>query len=499
MHRFLFLLLTACLVQLSVNARTPKREFRAAWIATVANIDWPSKPGLPAAEQQQQFINRLDELKEMGCNAVIVQVRPSSDALYDSKHEPWSRYLTGRQGQAPFPYYDPLEFMIEETHKRCMEFHAWFNPFRALVDSKKNPNPPGHITRTHPEWIISYGGKSYIDPGTPEAREYVIKVIMDVVKRYDIDAVHIDDYFYPYRIAGQEFGDSRSWSRCGGDFRDRGDWRRNNVNVFISNLNSSIKNTKSYVKFGISPFGVWRNASKDPKGSKTNGGQTCYDDLYSDVILWMEKGWIDYLLPQLYWEHGHRAAPFDVLLPWWEEHSYGRHIYNGLGVYRMVAPVKAPWHSPNEILWQIRDIRKVSATPGFVFYSASSFNKIPGALKDSLRYKYNRYPAIPPAMPWLDKKAPSAPTLKVNVKNGNAILRWVPNDEEPGLRYAVYRFVNNEEIDLERGDKLVSLQRGIEYTDVDAGKYTSCTYIVTALDRTWNESRPSNEVSLDRQ
>lgn len=491
----LFLLL---FIAFSATAKSPKREFRAAWIATVANIDWPSKKGLPSAEQQQQFISRLDELKELGCNAVIVQVRPSSDAFYPSKLEPWSHYLTGRQGEPPFPYYDPLEFMIEEAHKRCMEFHAWFNPFRALVDSKKNPNPPSHVTKQHPEWIISYGGKSYIDPGTPEAREYVIKVIMDVVKRYDIDAVHIDDYFYPYRIAGQEFGDSRSWNRCGGDFRDKGDWRRNNVNTFISTLNSNIKSVKSYVKFGISPFGVWRNASKDPRGSETRGGQTCYDDLYSDVILWMEKGWIDYLLPQLYWEHYHKAAAFDVLLPWWEEHSYGRHVYNGLGVYRMVPPAKAPWNSPHELLWQIRDIRKVSANPGFVFYSASSFDKIGRAVRDSLKNNYTRHLALPPTMEWLDRRAPGAPTLKGNSRNGKMILRWLPAEEEKGLKYAVYRFPNNERIDLDRADRMIALTPEVEFTDVEADKFSRCTYVVTTLDRTWNESRASNEVEAER-
>ena len=496
--RISFTLFVIILSTYTLFARSPKREFRAAWIATVANIDWPSKRGLPSSEQQQQFIHRLDELRELGCNAVIVQIRPSSDAFYPSKIEPWSHYLTGRQGVPPFPYYDPLEFMIEEAHKRCMEFHAWFNPFRALVDSKKNPNPTSHVTRQHPDWIISYGGKSYIDPGVPEAREYVIKVIMDVVKRYDIDAVHIDDYFYPYRIAGQEFGDYKSWNRCGAGFDDKGDWRRNNVNVFISNLNTSIKNEKYYVKFGISPFGVWRNSSKDPEGSDTRGGQTCYDDLYSDVILWMKKGWIDYLLPQLYWEHYHKAAPFDVLLPWWEEHSYGRHVYNGLGLYRMVGATKAPWNSPKELLWQIRDIRKVSANPGFVFYSASSFDKIGRAIKDSLRGNYTKQIAIPPAMEWLDRRAPAAPLLQVQARGNKVVLKWEQADEEVGLRYAVYRFRNSENIDLDRADRIVSLQRGTSFTDEDAGDFKQSTYVVTALDRSWNESKPSNEVVAGR-
>lgn len=479
-----------CFLLLSINvlAQSPKREFRAAWIATVANIDWPSRQGLPAEQQQAEFIRRLDQLQDMGCNAVIVQIRPSSDALYDSPYEPWSHYLTGHQGKPPVPYYDPLSFMIQEVHKRNMEFHAWFNPFRALVDSKHNPNPPDHITRSHPEWIIAYGGKSYLNPGQPEVRDYVTKVICDVVKRYDIDAVHLDDYFYPYRVAGKEFGDNVCYLRYGRG-KDKDDWRRQNVNIFIEGLNEDIKAIKPYVKLGISPFGVWRNASKDPEGSATHGGQTCYDDLYADVILWMRNGWIDYLLPQLYWEHGHRAAAFDVLLPWWQQHSYGRHVYAGLGVYRMAEHKSSAYSSPHEILWQIRDVRN-AGVQGFVFYSASSFDKIPGALKDSLERRTDRYPALPPTMPWLDKNAPPAPVLSMSNSGRGRKLEWHCKDDKEKLRYVLYRFPEQETIDLERSDRILSIQSGREYTDTDKGRYT---YVVTALDRLWNESRPSNK------
>lgn len=481
----------------TLQAQPPKREFRAAWIATVSNIDWPSKPGLPAAQQQQEFINRLNQLQELGCNAAIVQIRPAADAFYKSEYEPWSRFLTGRQGQPPFPYYDPLEFMIEETHKRNMEFHAWFNPYRALTDSKKNPNPASHVTKTHPDWIISYGGKSYFDPGSPEVREYVVKVMLDVIKRYDIDGVHLDDYFYPYRIAGLEFGDARSYSRYGQGFKSKDDWRRNNVSLFVSLLNTNIKRIKSHVKFGISPFGVWRNASKDPEGSATRGGQTCYDDLYSDVILWAQKGWVDYLLPQLYWEHGHRAAPFDILLPWWENHSYDRHMYYGLGVYRMVGATKGPWAGTNELLWQIRDIRKASNTPGIVFYSTSSFDKIYTPIKDSVA-KYNITYALPPTMKWLDSIPPPPPVVKAIPSAQGTLLQWEHNDKrDETVRFAVYRFVNNEAINLERSERIISVQGGSEFMDKYANKYKSCKYIVTALDRLWNESKPSNAATSE--
>jgi uncharacterized lipoprotein YddW (UPF0748 family) len=474
---------------------SPKREFRAAWIATVSNIDWPSKQGLPAVQQQQELMKRLDALRAMGCNAVILQIRPAADALYASELEPWSRYLSGKQGQQPFPAYDPLSFAIEEAHKRNMELHAWFNPFRALTDSKKNPNPPSHVTFKHPDWIISYGGKSYIDPGIPEAREYVTNVIMDVVRRYDIDGVHLDDYFYPYRIAGVEFGDSRSYGRFKESFTNKDEWRRNNVSTFVATLYNNIKGEKLFVKFGISPFGVWRNASKDPEGSATRGGQTCYDDLYSDIILWQKKGWVDYTLPQLYWEHGHRAAAFETLLPWWENHSYQHHMYFGLGVYRMAESKAQIWQGPTEILQQIEDIRNKCEHPGVVFYSASSFDKISSALKDSLKLSANKNIAFPPAMPWLDKLAPNAPELEGEWKADGMHLAWdIKNVKNERITYAIYRFEHNESIDLDKTKNIIALKKETNFVDKTATNKGSHVYVVTALDRLWNESKASNVV-----
>jgi uncharacterized lipoprotein YddW (UPF0748 family) len=491
MARLAFCFLSFLLFSISVFAQSPKREFRAAWIATVSNIDWPSKPGLTSMQQQEEFIKRLDQLKQLGCNAVIVQIRPASDAFYDSPDEPWSRFLTGRQGQPPYPFYDPLKFMVDQTHMRSMEFHAWFNPFRALTDSKKNPNPPDHITRKHPDWIVSYGGKSYINPGIPEAREYVIRVITHVAKNYDIDAVHIDDYFYPYRIAGQEFGDAVAYNKYGKGFTNKDDWRRNNVNLFISVLNTNLKQDKSYMKLGISPFGVWRNKSKDPEGSNTRGGQTTYDDLYADVLLWMRKGWIDYLLPQLYWERKHKAAAFDILFPWWEEHSYGRHIYYGLGVYRIVGATKAPWLGSGELLAQMTDIRKNAENPGHVFYSTSSFDKISNTVSEDVS-DFNKYPALPPRMKWLDSIAPATPILKTTASSRGVLLKWEPGarSEEP-LRYVVYRFAQGEQVNLDRADRIISIQNTRELMDTDETARKS-KYVVTALDRLWNESASSN-------
>jgi uncharacterized lipoprotein YddW (UPF0748 family) len=494
MVRFTILFLYSFLLVAGLRAQTTKREFRGAWVATVSNIDWPSKPGLPAIEQQQQFVRILDQLQSLGCNAVVVQIRPACDALYASKIEPWSHYLTGRQGEAPFPYYDPLIFMIEETHKRNMEFHAWFNPYRALVDNKKNPNSATHVTRRHPDWIINYGKIAILDPGIPEAREYVISVIADVVKRYDIDAVHMDDYFYPYPDGGKPIGDGRTYAKYGNGMGLE-DWRRNNVSLFISLLNTTIKQIKPTMKLGISPFGVWRNKSVDPEGSATRAGLSNYDNLYADVMLWMQKGWIDYLMPQLYWEHGHRAAPFEVLMPWWYGRCYKRHMYYGLGLYRMAESHKGPWTSVHELMWQLRDIRQQCPNTGYCFYNATAFDKIKAPVKDSLKNSYARFPALVPTMPWLDSVAPAAPVLKAEPVGSAIKLKWQEsNPHKEPLRYVVYRFVNGEKPNLERNDRIIAIKQEQEFTDFEAKRYKQCIYIVTALDRMWNESKPSNEV-----
>jgi uncharacterized lipoprotein YddW (UPF0748 family) len=384
----------------SLNAFSQaKPEFRAAWIATVAHIDWPSPGNYNSILQQQEFIRILDMHKANGMNAVIVQVRPSSDAFYPSPYEPWSQWLTGVQGKAPNPYYDPLQFMIEEAHKRGMEFHAWCNPYRADFSIGKSSIAPNHVTRTHPEWFISYGGKKYFDPGNPNAREHVVKVIKDLVSRYDVDGIHFDDYFYPYKIPGREFPDHVSYNKYGkGMTRDA--WRRSNVDSIIYQLHVAIKEIKPAVKFGISPFGVWRNADKDPNGSPTRAGVTNYDDLYADVLLWLKNGWIDYVAPQLYWEIGHRAAPFEVLVDWWSKNTYGRHCYIGIGYY--LAGSNTAWKDPTLLPRQLELIRSYKEIQGAVFYNTNAFFRNPLGWNDTLRLNYFKHPADIPVMPWLD-------------------------------------------------------------------------------------------------
>jgi len=377
---------------------SPKYEFRAAWVASVDNIDWPSKKGLPVDSQKAEFIRLADMHKSNGMNALIVQIRPSTDAFYPSPYEPWSEWLNGVQGKPPFPYYDPLQFMITETHKRGMEFHAWCNPYRAEFIVGKSSIAPTHISRIHPEWFLEYGGKRYFDPGNKDVQLFVENVIRDIVARYEVDAIHFDDYFYPYRIAGKEFPDNSSYERYGGNM-SKDDWRRSNVDSIILMLSRSIKEIKPTCKFGISPFGVWRNVSKDPEGSNTTAGQTNYDDLYADILLWLKNGWIDYVAPQLYWEFGHKAAPYEVLLEWWSKHTYGRHCYIGLGIYK--AGSNQIWKDPTLIPRQIEAMRSLPNIQGQVYFSSKSFVSNPNGWSDSLRNVYYKEPALIPPMDWL--------------------------------------------------------------------------------------------------
>jgi len=379
----------------------PKQEFRAVWIATVDNIDWPTKKGLPVDSQKAEFIRLLDLHKSNGLNAVIMQIRPATDAFYPSPYEPWSEWLSGIQGKPPSPYYDPLEFMITETHKRGMEFHAWCNPYRADFSIGKASIAPSHITRIHPGWFLDYGGKKYFDPGNKEAQAFVVEVIRDITERYAVDAIHFDDYFYPYRVANAEFPDSISYQQHSNGL-PKDDWRRSNVDSVIVALSRMIKQTKPWVKFGISPFGVWRNSSKDPLGSATNAGQTNYDDLYADILLWLRNGWIDYVAPQLYWEFGHKAAPYEVLIDWWSKHTYGKHCYIGLGIYR--AGSNDAWKDSTLIPRQIELLRNTPNMQGMIFFSSKTFNKNPNGWNDSLRTNYFKEPALIPAMNWLPKK-----------------------------------------------------------------------------------------------
>lgn len=382
----------------AMEASDATNEFRAAWIATVTNIDWPTKGTTDPAKQREEYIRMLDMHKKNGLNAVIAQVRPAADAFYPSPYEPWSEWLTGKQGKPPVPYYDPLQFMINEAHQRGMEFHAWLNPYRAVFNVKTTVTDPNHITRTFPDWFLTYGDKKYFDPGNKNAQQFVVNIVRDLVKRYPVDGIHFDDYFYPYRIAGKEFPDQKSYKVFGvGMSVD--EWRRSNVDSIIRHLAITIKSEKPWVKFGISPFGVWRNSDKDPRGSATKAGQTNYDDLYADILLWLKEGWIDYVAPQLYWEFGHSAAAFEVLLDWWSRNTYGKHCYIGLGIYR--AGSNSAWKDPNQLPRMIQAVRNTPNMHGVIYFSSKSFEKNPNGWNDSLRNNYYRSPATIPSMEWM--------------------------------------------------------------------------------------------------
>ena len=404
------LLFIACILHLGLCVGQSKYEFRAAWMATVDNIDWPSKKGLSSDSQKVEYLNLLDMHQRNGLNAVIVQIRPATDALYPSQYEPWSEWLTGTQGKPPSPYYDPLQFMIEEAHKRGFEFHAWCNPYRAEFAINKSSIAPTHVTRIHPEWFLTYGGQRYFDPGNKEAQQFVVKVIRDIVSRYDIDAIHFDDYFYPYRIAGREFPDSSSYAEYGNGM-NKDDWRRSNVDSIILQLSKAIKEENKHCKFGISPFGVWRNKDKDPEGSDTRAGQTNYDDLYADILLWLKKGWIDYVAPQLYWEFTQPNAPYGVLLDWWSKHTYGKHCYIGLGVYR--AGSNAAWKDLTLLPRQIQALRETPNVQGAIYFSSKSFVRNPNGWSDSLQQNYYKHPALIPPMEWIDSSKPGKPIVKL--------------------------------------------------------------------------------------
>lgn len=500
MNRMAYLLLFLALPAL-MNAQAPKHEFRGVWIATVDNIDWPSKAARSSsALQKQEFISLLDMHVRNGMNAVVMQIRPAADAFFPSSYEPWSEWLTGKQGRPPSPYYDPLEFMITETHKRGLEFHAWFNPYRAVFKIGTSSIAPTHITRIHPEWFLTYGDKRYFDPGNPLARRFVTDIVTDVVERYDLDAIHFDDYFYPYRIAGKEFPDQAGYLKWGKGM-NKEDWRRSNVDTIIRMLGETIKKTNPRVQFGISPFGIWRNKSKDPEGSDTKGGQTNYDDLYADILLWLKNGWIDYVVPQLYWEIGHKLADYETLIEWWSKHGYGRNIYIGHGIYR--AGTNAAWKDPNEIPAQLEMLREYPEFQGSVYFSSKSFTRNPNGWNDSLRNNFYKYPALPPPLKWIDSIAPIAPQINMLVKDNALRLVASPGAGSEKLKaFMLYRFPQDVEAGTSQAEyvqKMLPLTATNEWIIPFPAEGEQYQFALSAVDRNNNESGLSPVITIRRR
>ncbi|MFI7614341.1 glycoside hydrolase family 10 protein [Nonomuraea terrae] len=459
------------------DPRRPKRELRGVWIATTQNIDWPSRAGLRPDRQRAEYVKILDSAAKRNLNAVFVQVRPASDALYKSSLEPWSQYLTGTEGKDPG--WDPLPFLISEAHKRGMEFHAWFNPYRASYKDSVSKLPRSHPARQHPDWTVKYGGRLYYNPGMPAVREHVVKVINDVVSRYDIDGVHFDDYFYPYPVAGATFDDRAAFRRYGKG-RKLAEWRRDNVDTLVAEVDRAVHRAKGHVRFGISPFGIWRNKSNDPTGSATSG-MSAYDSIYADARAWIKDGTVDYVLPQLYWPRGHRQADYNTLVRWWSNEVKGSDVqlYIGQGLYRVGTRDDRTWTRPGELAAQVGVNRDSKQVDGEVFFSAKQLLTNPLRAIDRVATTYYSRPALPPAVPDAGGQAPAAPQ---GVRAQGTALSWTP--AQGARAYAVYRLPKSGR-DCHTADArdLVAVVGGPSYTAKAPG-----TYLITSIDRLSRES-----------
>ena len=491
-------LLSMMLFSLLVTTKAqiaPKREFRGVWMHTVFSDDYAQKSN----EQIKNFLlQRLNEYQSVGMNVLIFQVRPEADAFYKSSYEPWSRFLTGKQGKAPADSFDPMTFLIDECHKRGMEFHAWLNPYRANAN-RKNELHPDHLYWKRKDLFVYFGNQLFFNPGIPENRTHIAKVVKDIVARYDVDAIHMDDYFYPYPIKGSSFPDQKEFVKYGlqtGEFKlyQKDDWRRNNVNLLIKELNTVIKKEKPWVKFGISPFGTYRNQRQYAEGSETNGLSN-YDDLYADVKLWVKNSWIDYNIPQLYWEIGHKQADYETLIDWWSKHNFDGHLYIGQDIDRTMKAADLQHKNKNQLSKKMELVRNNPKISGNCFWSADMLVRS-HALKDSLRNNYHRYKALVPVVKSLDSIPPAPvtdlrfammgkePKLVWNVKKTNKEL------DKP-TQFVVYAFERNDKIDINNPRYILDIVNKPEYVLPKTPNALCLYYVVTALDRVKNESLPS--------
>ena len=489
----LLLLLLFVAVNVPAKAEQPlKREFRGAWIQAVNG----QFIGMTTEELQQTLTTQLDALQQAGINAIIFQVRPEADALYMSYYEPWSRYLTGEQGVAPDPYWDPLQWMIDECHRRGMELHAWINPYRAKTKGTKELGLK-HPYKSNPERFVHYDGMLIFNPALKENRDYICTIVTDIVKRYDVDGLHIDDYFYPYPVPGLEFGDELSFRADPRGFTDKGDWRRDNVNLLVEQLHHTIREVKPWVKFGISPFGIYRNRKSDPEGSATNGLQN-YDDLYADILLWIDKGWVDYTIPQIYWEIGHKAADYETLVAWWAEHAAGRPLYVGQDVMRTVKAADAHNPARHQQARKMELQRSYESIGGSCQWPASAVADNAGGYATALSEEYHRWLALQPRYPFIDKKAPKkVKKLDVIWTDEGPVLCWTApaykKEMDRPVKYVVYRFAKGDKVDLDDATKIVGFTQSTFFPLTYRGGEVKYTYVVTALDRLHNESKPETE------
>lgn len=494
MNKTLKIIIVAFLSLLAATVSAQqKREFRGAWIQCVNG----QFQGMTPEKMQQTLRYQLNELQKDGCNAIIFQVRPECDALYISNIEPWSRFLTGEQGLAPNRLWDPLQWMITECHKRGMELHAWINPYRAKTKTTKRL-APSHIAIKHPERVFSYDGQLILNPALPENRDYICRVVRDIVTRYDIDGLHMDDYFYPYPAAGQTISDDREFRMYNNGIRDRNDWRRYNVNLFVQQMSQEIRSIKPWVKFGISPFGIYRNKKSDPRnGSNTNGLQN-YDDLYADVLLWVNNGWIDYCVPQIYWQIGHPAADYEELIHWWNRYCAKRPLFIGEDIERTVKhpdPNDRTRHQMNAKMLLHQKLPNVKGT--VLWYAKAAVDNI-GNYGTLLREKYWRYPALQPEMKFISLKAPKkVKRVKPMWIDNNYVLFWTaPKGKDwqnTATKYVVYAFAKGERINTKSARNIVAVTSNTFVTLPYVDGKTKYTYVVTALNRIHNEGKAAKK------
>lgn len=492
MKRIYTLLLTFLLLWPCVTAQNllPKREFRGAWIQIING----QFEGMSRDQMQANLTHQLNVLQQCGINAIMFQVRGEADAMYPSPYEPWSRFLTGRQGTAPNPYWDPLAWMITECHKRGMELHAWINPFRAKTKGTKEL-ALNHPYVKHPERFFEYDGFYLFDPGLNENRRYICQIAADIVRRYDVDGIHMDDYFYPYPVAGMTIPDQATYITHKNGIDNVDDWRRYNVNLFMEMMHDSIRAVKPWVKFGVSPFGIYHNVQPGSNipGSNTRGLQN-YDNLYADVLYWINKGWVDYNIPQIYWEIGHKAADYEELIKWWSRFAGGRPLFIGQDVERTVraADLKNPQRNQMSAKFGLQ--RSLRGIQGSCLWYSAAVVRNEGNYATALQKNYHRTPALQPLFPFIDDEAPGKPRkLKTMWMPNGYYLFWTApkgtQEMDVARNYVVYRFEQGERIDLFNPEHIVAITPQTFYRLPYENGRKKAVYVVTALDRLQNESK----------
>jgi uncharacterized lipoprotein YddW (UPF0748 family) len=487
---------------------SPKHELRGVWVSTHLSLDWPNRTQTPA-QQRAALAAILDHNKATGMNAVFFQVRSQADAMYPSDLEPWSYYLTNNQGSAPAPFWDPLAFAIEETHKRGMEFHAWINPYRAVANTATESNTAqyssAHVSRTHPEWLLTVGTVKILNPALPAVREHVSRVIQDIVGRYDIDGLHFDDYFYPSGTIPDDAAYNADPRGFPATTPGRADWRRDNVNMLIERVGAEIRSAKPWVKFGVSPSGIYRSSTDPAVGSPTSAGASQhYVNMFADTRKWLREGWVDYLAPQVYWYIGQTGSDYKLLVPWWNENAFSRHIYIGMADYKMNT---AGWTSPAQIADQIALNRANANVFGQIHFRHAFLQADPLGYRTSLMNTTYHAPALPPGMAWKGSTVPLAPSaLAASAAPNEAVqLSWsaapdAGDELEKVRRYAVYRS-DTREFDLEAPGKMIGLTDGAlpGFVDASAGAGRYWYYTVTAVNRLSGESTPAALATNDHE